>query len=122
LVGESGVGKTSIISRFVKGNFNEEEKTTICVSYDTILIKFEEFNTVLEYNLWDTAGQERYRGLTRMFYIDANIVLFVYDITDRKSFDEFKNYWCSEIKKNSPEDTSKNYFLLYNYIYINIIC
>ena len=108
MVGESGVGKTSLISQFARGKADEGVSSTTGASFDTATVKFEEFNITLNYQLWDTAGQERYRGLTRIFYIDASMVVFVYDITSRQSFEEVKNYWKNEILENAPKDISKN--------------
>ena len=50
--------------------------------------------------LWDTAGQEKYRSINKLFYKDAQIVIFVYDITSKKSFDEIKSYWYEQVKEN----------------------
>ena len=50
--------------------------------------------------MWDTAGQEKYRSINKLFYKDSNIVIFVYDITNKKSFDEIKNYWFEQVKEN----------------------
>ena len=56
-----------------------------------------------EIRLWDTAGQEKYRALTKLFYKDTKVVVFVYDITDKKSFKEL-NYWINEIKESLGEE------------------
>ena len=109
LVGESGVGKTCIIVRFVSEEFNETISTT-GASYASKIVDFDEFQKKIHYQIWDTAGQEKYRGLTKIFYKDAKIVILVYDITRRKTFEEIKNYWYKQIKENSSEDISKNLF------------
>jgi small GTP-binding protein len=57
--------------------------------------------------IWDTAGQERYRSMAKIFYKDANAVIFVFDITRRNSFEEIKNYWYQQIKDNSPKNLCK---------------
>ena len=103
LLGESGVGKTSIISQFIESSFQEDlqsstggtffSKTFICDK--SKIIKFE---------IWDTAGQERYRSLTKMFYKDAGAAVLVYDITSKKSFEELKNYWAEQIKESAPSN------------------
>lgn len=54
--------------------------------------------------LWDTAGQEKYRSINKLFYKDAQIVIFVYDITSKKSFDEIKSYWYEQVKENCNLD------------------
>ena len=57
--------------------------------------------------LWDTAGQEKFKALTKFFYKDAAIVILVYDITRRESFDNLKNYWYNQIKENTSGNLSK---------------
>ena len=58
----------------------------------------------LKLDLWDTAGQEKYRALAKIFYKDARVIIFVYDITNEKTFEEIKNYWYNETKENVEED------------------
>ena len=112
LIGEVGVGKTSIINRFVNNEFNAEEISTKGASYDTVDLNYEEYKTTLTYQLWDTAGQEKYRGLAKIFYKDADIVVLVYDITRKQTYDELKNYWYKEINENLGDKISK----LFKYI------
>ena len=57
--------------------------------------------------VWDTAGQEKYRSMAKIFYKDANAVIFAFDITRRNSFEEIKNYWHQQIKENSSKNLSK---------------
>ena len=110
LVGESGVGKTCIIVRFVSEEYKEETISTTGASYASKIIEFADYKKSIQFQIWDTAGQEKYRGLTKLFYKDAKIVILVYDITRRKSFDEIKNYWYNQIKENSSEEISKIFF------------
>ena len=111
LVGESGVGKTCIIERFVNNEFREEEPPSISASYSEKLIQFDDYEgKVVKFNIWDTAGQEKYRSIGKIFYKDANAAILVYDITNQKSFDEIKKYWFEEIKANTPENTNKYYY------------
>jgi len=110
LVGESGVGKTCIIVRFVSEEYKEETISTTGASYASKIIEFADYKKSLQFQIWDTAGQEKYRGLTKLFYKDAKIVILVYDITRRKSFEEIKNYWYNQIKENSSEEISKIFF------------
>jgi len=107
VVGNSGVGKTSIILRYVKDQFQQNVAATIGGNYASKILEMEDFNVNLELNIWDTAGQEKYRGVGKMFYNDANIAILVYDITTRESFDEIKNYWYNEIKDCASNDISK---------------
>ena len=115
LVGESGVGKTCIIVRFVSEEYKEETISTTGASYASKIIEFADYKKSLQFQIWDTAGQEKYRGLTKLFYKDAKIVILVYDITRRKSFDEIKNYWYNQIKENSSEEISKIFFFIKKY-------
>ena len=90
LLGNCGVGKTSIISRYIKDEFNADEMTSTGANYATKRININSKEYIL--NLWDTAGQERYNSVTKMFIQNAQIVLLCYSITDKKSFKNL-NYW-----------------------------
>ena len=114
LVGESGVGKTCITNRFLKGTFRDDEAPTSSATYAEKIIKFEENDgKTIKFNIWDTAGQEKYRAIGNIFYKDANVVILVYDITNRKSFDEIKKYWLDEIIKKAPKNIIKSIFIIY---------
>lgn len=104
LLGGSGVGKTSLITRFVSSSFNDKQSTTIGGYFINKEIFIEKYNKDIKLNIWDTAGQERYRSLTKFFYKDAKIIIFTYDITSRESFDELKNYWFDQLKNLSMEN------------------
>ena len=101
LVGDSGTGKTNLINVSVGQEFNPGIFTTTSCSYVQKKVK----NNKKEYkvNLWDTIGQEKYRSLTKIFVKDANIVIFVYDITKRESFESLK-YWKKIINEILGED------------------
>ena len=101
LIGNSGVGKTCISQRYINDSFTNNEQSTVGASY--FQKKLEIDGKPINLDIWDTAGQERYRSMGKMFYKDAFIVLFVYDITDKKSFLELKNYWYEEIKKTGEK-------------------
>lgn len=103
LIGESGVGKSSIISRYTKDSFltSLASTTGACFSSKTITIGN---NKEINFEIWDTAGQERYRSLTKVFYKSANVCLLVYDITRKDSYDEIKDYWIDEIKENASQE------------------
>ena len=103
LIGESGVGKTSIISQFTKGLFNQDIMSTNGATFSTKKKKFKEQNKTLSFEIWDTAGQEKYRSLAKMFFKDAAVALLVYDITSKNSFIEMKDYWANSIKENGPK-------------------
>ena len=103
LLGDSGVGKTCIISRYISGTFDENSATTNGASYCSKNINFEKVGKNLLFDIWDTAGQERYKALTKFFYKDAAICILVYDITRKETFDNVKNYWYSQLRENSDK-------------------
>lgn len=104
LLGESGVGKTCIISRYINNNFDEQVMSTNGASYAGKTMLFEEFDQTIRFEIWDTAGQEKYRSLTKIFYKDASVAILVYDITSKDSYDEIKNYWYEQVKESAPTD------------------
>ena len=87
LLGETTVGKTSIISRFIKDSFDPNCITSLGASFISKEIYVAEFKKKIKFDIWDTAGQEKYRTLARIFYKDAVIIIFVYDITKKKTFE-----------------------------------
>jgi len=94
LVGDSGVGKTSLLLRFAQGEFNSDTRNTVGVD---LKVKFMNFRSQrLKLTIWDTAGQERFRTLTSAYYRGAHGIILVYDITSRKSFEDIKE-WMSEV-------------------------
>ncbi len=103
LLGESGVGKTSIISQFIDNNFQEDLQTSTGGTFSSKSFEYGD-GKILKFEIWDTAGQERYRSLTKMFYKDSNAAILVYDITRKESYEELINYWFKEIKNNAPEN------------------
>ena len=103
LVGETGVGKTSIISQFIDQVFEEELQTSTGGSFSSKEIFFDNGKS-LKLEIWDTAGQERYRSLTKIFYKNSSCAILVYDITRKQTFDELKNYWIGQIKESAPKD------------------
>ena len=103
LIGESGVGKTSIISQFVEQVFQKDQQSTIGGTFSTKSIKCRNGQT-LKFEIWDTAGQERYRAVTKIFYKDVNVAILVYDITSLSSFRELQNYWVEQIMETSPKN------------------
>ena len=100
LIGEAGVGKTCIIKQFVHHTFDENEVSSISSQFSTRIINVPETPKAIRFDLWDTAGQEKYRSVAKIFYKDARIVIFVYDILNYKSFEELKNYWINQVKSN----------------------
>jgi small GTP-binding protein len=104
LIGNSGVGKTSIINQYITNVFNEEQLTTTGATYSTKKLLIESKKKTISFEIWDTAGQEKYRSLTKMFYKDSSIVIMVYDITNEESFNDIKNYWFEEVINNINEN------------------
>ena len=101
LLGDSGVGKTCIISRYISGNFDESSATTNGASYCSKNVNYEKLGKNLLLDIWDTAGQEKYKALTKFFYKDAAVCILVYDITRKETFDNLKNFWYTQLKENS---------------------
>ena len=98
LVGESGTGKTSIIQQYAYKIFDPNCATSISSQYVSQVINFPDLNKSIKLEIWDTAGQERYRSIAKLFYKDAKIIIFVYDVTSRVSFDELINFWIPEVQ------------------------
>ena len=96
LIGESGVGKTSIISQFTTHKFDRYCQASLNSQFTTKIIDFPEYEQSLKLDIWDTVGQEQYRSLAKIFYKDAKVILFVYDITSIDSYNAIKNYWYNE--------------------------
>ena len=103
LLGESGVGKTSILTKYVIGTFSDTVMTSVGSSFRSKKVDVDENYKVL-LKIWDTAGQEQYRSLAKIFYQSSAVAILVYDITKKSSFNGVKDYWANEIKKNSPKD------------------
>ena len=101
LVGESGVGKTSIISQFTSKKFDPHRETSLSAQFISKTVNFTDLGKQIKFDIWDTVGQEKYRSLAKIFYKDAKVIVFVYDITTEYSFNELKNYWYEETKANS---------------------
>jgi small GTP-binding protein len=100
-IGDSGVGKTCIISRFTQGIFENNVNSTRGASYSNKIIDVN--GTPLSLDIWDTAGQETYKSLTKYFYKGAKMALLVYDITRKESFDNIKSFWYDQIKEFGDE-------------------
>ena len=95
LVGDSGVGKPSLLARFISDSFDEQGPT---VGVDFKLKHVDVDGTRLKLTVWDTAGQERFRTLTSSYYRGAHGVVFVYDVTSRESFENARETWRKEVE------------------------
>ena len=115
LLGESGVGKTCIIARFINNTFEDNIMSTTGASYAGKTMSFDEFpGKNIKFEIWDTAGQEKYRALTKIFYKDAGVAILVYDITRKESFEEIQKYWYNQIKEFAPKNISKKKYIFNN--------
>ena len=103
LLGDSGVGKTSISARYIDSSFKDNYQATLQVEKRMKLIN-EDDKTSLRLNIWDTAGQEKFRAITRQFYRDCHGAFIVFDLTKKTSFNELNN-WINELKTHGDEDT-----------------
>jgi small GTP-binding protein len=101
LVGDSGVGKTNLLSRFTHDEFHADSKSTIGVEFATKTLRIDE--KVVKAQIWDTAGQERYRAITAAYYRGAVGALLVYDVTSLKTFQALP-LWLSELRANVDND------------------
>ena len=97
LVGEAGVGKTCLIKQYLEKSFDSEEIPTIASQevFKEITIN----NQILKLTIWDTCGQEKFRSINKIFMKSSDIVILVYDITDRKSFEEL-DFWYNDVIQN----------------------
>ncbi|GMI86988.1 hypothetical protein like AT3G54840 [Hibiscus trionum] len=98
LLGDSGVGKSCIVLRFVRGQFDPTSKVTVGASFLSQTIALQDSTTV-KFEIWDTAGQERYAALAPLYYRGAGVAVIVYDITSPESFAKAQ-YWVKELQKH----------------------
>ena len=103
LLGEAGVGKTSIIHQFTYHKFDPHCISSISAQFISKTIEYQGYGAI-KYDIWDTAGQERYRSMAKIFYKDAKVIIFVYDITSESTFDGMKDYWYEQTKINCERD------------------
>ncbi|XP_062382407.1 ras-related protein Rab-5C-like [Sardina pilchardus] len=98
LLGETAVGKSSVVLRFVKGQFQEFQEATIGAAFLTQTVCLDD--TTIKFEIWDTAGQERYHSLAPMYYRGAQAAIVVFDITSTDSFTRAKS-WVKELQKQA---------------------
>jgi len=136
LIGDSGVGKSNLLSRFTRNEFNLETKSTIGVEFATRSIQAD--GKTIKAQIWDTAGQERYRAITSAYYRGAVGALLVYDIAKNVTFKNVER-WLAELRENAagnivimlvgnksdlrhlrevPTDTSKEFSAKNNLLFI----
>ena len=101
VVGDSGVGKTNLIKRFITNTFSENSKATVGVEF--ISKSYRINKQVFKIEIWDTAGQERYKSITAAYYKGAKGALIVYDTTQKSSYENIDK-WMVEIKDKASKD------------------
>jgi len=104
LIGDSGVGKSCLLLRFSEDSFQTSFITTIGIDFKIRTIEMDGKRVKLQ--IWDTAGQERFRTITQAYYRGAMGILLVYDVTDRQSFENIRN-WIKNIKQHASETVRK---------------
>lgn len=101
IIGDSGVGKTNILSRYIKNSFSFDTRSTVGVEFGAKKVEVNGYK--VKNQIWDTAGQERYRSITNTYYKGAKGALVVYDISKRDTFDN-ANKWINELRMNGEKD------------------
>merc|ERR1711939_267124 len=101
LIGDSGVGKSNLLSRFTRNEFNLDSKSTIGVEFATRSIQVD--NKTIKAQIWDTAGQERYRAITSAYYRGAVGALLVYDISKHQTYENVTR-WLKELRDHADSN------------------
>jgi Ras-related protein Rab-11A len=101
LVGDSFVGKTNIMSKYLKNEFHEDSKATVGVEFGSRQFNIE--GHVVKAQIWDTAGQERYKAITSAYYKGAKGAFIVYDITRKESFENVTK-WAEQLKSTADKN------------------
>lgn len=102
-VGDSGIGKTSVINRYVNEYFNQYNQMTMQCSFQSKVVQIPRSKKEVRLHVWDTAGDEKFRNIVKMYYRGAQVVVLCYDITMQDSFDNLKP-WIDEIDQNLNRD------------------
>ena len=98
LIGDSTVGKTTLLLQYVDGKFSDSHITTIGVEYKDKNINLDGRELTLQ--IWDTSGQERYQSITKNFYRNADGIIFIFDLTNKESFEHMKTWLMSSVDCN----------------------
>lgn len=104
IVGDSGVGKTNLLTYYCEGVFKDNYVATIGVDFKIKMLQIEDKRVKMQ--IWDTAGQERFRNITQTYYKGAAGIILAYSITDNRSYGNITN-WIKQIETNSSEDVCK---------------
>ena len=100
-IGESGVGKTCVLRRFVENKFLKNHVATIGKDFKTKTLNIN--NQEIKLKIWDTAGQERFRNITTQYYKGADGIVLVYDVTDESSYEKIRD-WMEQILSNTQQE------------------
>ena len=100
IIGDSGVGKSNILLRYINNSFSEEFKTTVGVEFGAKNIEMN--NNIYRIQIWDTAGQENFRSIARAYYKNCVCACIVYDIANRPSFESIQS-WIDDCTKQSSK-------------------
>ncbi len=106
IIGESSVGKSSILNRFTEDTFSDLTVSTIKEVYAEKDVEIK--GNQMKLQIWDTAGEERYRSIVKSYFNNCVAAIIVYDITNRDTFDKAKNFWYKEIIKFNPNVSKYN--------------
>lgn len=99
VLGAQGVGKTSLVNRFINPNAPLSAQSTVGASFTSAKIYDPDSSTTVRLQLWDTAGQERFRSISKLYYRGANAGILCYDVTDEQSWEEMK-VWLEEMREH----------------------
>ena len=94
LLGDSNVGKTSLIKRFIKNKFDSNDSSTVGLEFENKKVKIND--KIIQLNIMDTAGQEKYRAIAKNAVKSANGIIFVFDLNNKESFNNIK-YWLNNL-------------------------
>jgi Ras-related protein Rab-1A len=104
IIGDSGVGKSSIMNQFIEQKFLDSYYCTVGVDYKTTWVDISKKS--VKFLIWDTAGQERFKSITKIYYRGAQIIIYVFDITNRESFENISN-WINQTDTTAPDTCLK---------------
>ena len=104
-LGESEVGKTSIVLRYSEDKFHDNKTATIGIDFKTKIIK--KGNEKIKVSIYDTAGQEKFKNIVKNYYKGANGVLLIFDISKKYTFEKL-DFWLEDLKENSDTDNLNN--------------
>ena len=114
ICGETKVGKTSLANRLIDNSFNEEQSSTLVAKTSLKEITLEDEDVIIRFEIVDTSGQQKYRAMNKLFYRRAEVVILIYDITSKQTFEEIKGYWLKEVSEHSINKKSKTILYYHN--------